>query len=66
MIEFLIEVAIQSIACFLGFLSGILYERNRPKRENQQSANNAQNTGKFSGDNVWYKQMPYQDIPDEF
>lgn len=33
MITFLLEVALQSAVCFLGFLTGIMYERDRLKRK---------------------------------
>lgn len=65
MLEFLIEVALQSIACFLGFLAGILYERDRLKRQNPHSLNKAQKSAEFRAGKVWYRQTPYQDISDE-
>ena len=59
MIEFLLEVAIQSIVCFLGFLAGIVYERDRLKRQNSRPENNAQNSVEFRAGKVWYKQTPF-------
>jgi len=65
MLEFLLELAFQSTVCFLGFLAGILYERDRLKRQNSRPANNAQNSAEFRAGKVWYKQTPYQDVSDE-
>lgn len=59
MIEFLLEAALQSIVCFLGFLAGILYERDRLKRQNSCPANKKQNSAEFRAGKVWYKQTPY-------
>ena len=59
MVEFLLEVALQSIVCFLGFLAGIVYERDRLKRQNSHSLNKAQKPAEFRAGKVWYKQTPY-------
>lgn len=59
MLEFLLEVALQSAVCFLGFLAGIMYERDRLKRQNSHPANKAQNPAEFRAGKVWYKQTPY-------
>lgn len=59
MIEFLLEAALQSIVCFLGFLAGIVYERDRMKRQKPRPMNNAQNSAEFRAGKVWYKQTPY-------
>lgn len=59
MIEFLLELALQSIVCFLGFLAGILYERDRMKRQNPRHMENTQNSAEFRAGKVWYKQTPY-------
>ena len=65
MITFLLELALQSAVCFLGFLAGILYERDRLKRSEQHSTNNKQKPTEFRAGKGWYKQTPYQDVSDE-
>lgn len=62
MVEFLLEVALQSAVCFLGFLAGIVYERDRMKRQNPRPANNVQNPAEFRAGKVWYRETPTQDI----
>lgn len=59
MLEFLLEAALQFIVCFLGFLAGIVYERDRMKRKNSRPANKQQNSAEFRAGKVWYKQTPY-------
>ena len=59
MITFLLEVSLQSVVCFLGFLAGIMYERDRLKRQNSRPANKQQNSAEFRAGKVWYKQTPY-------
>ena len=59
MLEFLFEAALQSTVCFLGFLAGIVYERDRLKRQNSHPANKQQNSAEFRAGKVWYKQTPY-------
>lgn len=59
MITFLLELALQSAVCFLGFLAGILYERDRLKRQKPHPMNNVQNPSQFRAGKVWYKQTPY-------
>lgn len=59
MITFLLEVALQSAVCFLGFLTGIMYERDRLKRKNPRTANNTQNFAEFRAGKVLYRETPY-------
>ena len=59
MLEFLLELALQSAVCFLGFLAGIMYERDRMKRQKPRPMNNTQNSTEFRAGKVWYKQTPY-------
>lgn len=59
MLTYFLELAFQTISCLLGFLAGILYERDRLKRQNSRPANNAQNSAEFRAGEVWYKQTPY-------
>lgn len=61
MITFLLEVSLQSVVCFLGFLAGILYERDRMKRQNPRFMENTQNPAEFRAGKVWYRQTPIQD-----
>ncbi len=56
MLEFLTETALQSIVCFLGFLAGILYERDRLKRGEQHSTNNKQKPTEFRAGKMWYRE----------
>ena len=59
MLEFLLELALQSAVCFLGFLAGIVYERDRLKRQKPRHANKQQNSAEFRAGKVWYKQTHY-------
>lgn len=59
MLEFLLEVSLKSVVCFLGFLAGIMYERDRLKRHKPRPMNNAQNPAEFRAGKVWYRQTPY-------
>lgn len=65
MLELLTEAALQSIVCFLGFLAGILYERDHLKRGEQRSVNNKQKPTEFRAGKGWYKQIPSQDVSDK-
>lgn len=62
MLELLTETALQSAICLLGFLAGILYERDRLKRPNLHRANKAQIPDEFRAGKVWYRETPYRDI----
>lgn len=59
MITFLLELVFQTIACLLGFLAGIMYERDRMKRQKPRPMNNTQNPAQFRAGKVWYRQTPY-------
>lgn len=65
MLTFFLELTFQTIACLLGFLAGIMYERDRLKRQKPHQMNNAQNPAQFRAGKVWYRETPRQDISDE-